>query len=151
MAGQELLASAVIDWKKNKAHSASADHWSIPSPDVMIQVIHSVERQYQCAWWMNVLWVDLDVTVSSPLLSSTSLSDVNMWSMSCFEKIEVCIHLTAMEKMSEAWTGCCGEVSNTNQQKSPDVFVFIPVLLRAYFMIVDAWFRILGGCLKRAV
>lgn len=73
MAGQALLASAVIAWKKNKAHSASADHWSIPFPDVMIQVIHSVERQYECAWWINVLWVNWDVTVSSHLLWCTCL------------------------------------------------------------------------------
>lgn len=59
MAGQALLASAVIDWKKNKAYSASADHWSIPFPGVMIQVIHFVERQYECAWWISVLWVNL--------------------------------------------------------------------------------------------
>lgn len=53
--------------------------------------------------------------------------------------------------MPEKWAESYGEVSNTSQQKSPDIFVFIPVLFRACFMMVDARFRILGGRLNKAV
>lgn len=48
MAGQALLASAVVDWKKNKALGASAKHCSSLFPDVMIHVTCCTETISIC-------------------------------------------------------------------------------------------------------
>lgn len=152
MAGQILLASTVIDWKKNKAHRASMNHWSIPSL-MLWYVIHSLERQYECTWWINVLWVNLDVTVSS----HCAFYDPHLSDWCEYVKYEPLLKKRSVYTSNDHGKNLRGELdatvkfSNTSQQKNPDAFVFIPVLFRAYFMIVDAWFRILGGYLKKAV